>query len=108
MRGPERTEEQYAYLLSRHNLTAERFDALWLAQDGRCAICGLPEGPGGTRQLLVDHDHSCCPSGSKQNCGECARGLLCSGCNARLSGWALERLDTIRAYLVAGLRRRYL
>lgn len=55
------------------------------AQGGVCGICGNP--PMGSRFLVVDHDHNCCP-GKVGGCGGCVRGLLCNACNVRL--YALE------------------
>jgi hypothetical protein len=50
-------------------MSVEEYDALFKAQKGLCAICGLPS-PDETR-LGVDHDHL-----SGKN-----RGLLCDPCN---------------------------
>jgi hypothetical protein len=57
------------------------WDALWLAQDGKCKACGGPMLPqGNSRESAhVDHDHSCCP-GSK-SCGKCIRGMIHARCN---------------------------
>jgi hypothetical protein len=80
--------------LRKHNLTAERFNAMLTAQDGRCAICSaLPSPP------CVDHDHNCCPG--EGSCGNCVRGLLCGPCN-KLLGFAKDRvmiLERAAAYL---------
>lgn len=40
-----------------------------------CEICGKTERP-----LVIEHDHSCCPS-QKNTCGKCIRGLVCQQCN---------------------------
>lgn len=53
-------------------ITAEVYDALFLAQEGLCAICKSPN-PTGSR-LAVDHDHQ---TGK-------VRGLLCGPCNMLL------------------------
>lgn len=72
--------------LTRHRISADRYRALRNSQDGVCAICG-----GGNfyaahpAPLYIDHDHVCCPD-HRRTCGECVRGLLCSGCN----GWLGE------------------
>ena len=67
---PERyVAAQRAYKLRAYGLTTEAYDALLLAQLGRCAICGDPEKDGW--DLAVDHDHD---SGR-------VRGLLCRRCN---------------------------
>lgn len=38
-----------------------------------CDVCG------GHTDLVVDHNHNCCPG--KTSCGECIRGVLCGACN---------------------------
>lgn len=63
-----------------------------IRQKNLCALCFLP--------MIIphqDHDHICCarvPDKRGKNtlstCGKCLRGLLCSGCNRRLS--AVEEL----------------
>ncbi len=59
--------------LRRHNLTREQYEAL-PGSDGSCAICTFGEA------IHIDHDHSCCPLGSR-TCGRCARAVLCHRCN---------------------------
>ena len=57
------------YALSHdYGLTLEKFDALVVSQNGRCAICGDRD------ELVVDHDHET----------GCLRGLLCQHCNTGL------------------------
>lgn len=51
--------------------TREEYDAAFLAQDGRCALCGRP-GADCNRALHADHCHA---TGKK-------RGLLCHRCNS--------------------------
>jgi hypothetical protein len=77
-----------------YKLEIADYDAMAIAQNGRCAICGQPPI---TRQLAVDHDHTCCPTES--TCGKCVRGLLCASCNRQL-GW-YERIgpEAIEKYL---------
>ena len=83
-------------LKRRYTLSVEDYNRMFEEQGGRCDICNKP--PNG-RWLAVDHDHACCDGG--RSCGECVRGLLCSGCNALLyslekHSWripALEYLD---------------
>lgn len=61
---PEATQ---IFRVRRHGLTQVQFDALMLAQCGKCAICTEPlEHP-----CAIDHDHVT---------GE-VRGLLCNHCN---------------------------
>jgi len=72
-----------ARALTRHRMTADRFRALRDAQDGVCGICGRGNWRGEHPvPLYIDHDHVCCPD-HRRTCGQCVRGLLCSGCN----GW---------------------
>lgn len=54
-------------------MTHERYDEMFKAQDGRCAICGKTSRPG-RKRLGVDHDHS---TGT-------VRALLCFNCNHAL------------------------
>jgi hypothetical protein len=55
-------------LRRQYGLTVEEYDAMLVAQAGKCAIC---DGPGGARGLVVDHCHA---TGK-------VRGLLCGPCN---------------------------
>lgn len=52
-----------------YSIPPDAYDAMYDAQDGRCAICLRATGK--TRRLSVDHDHKT---------GE-VRGLLCRPCN---------------------------
>lgn len=65
-----------------HRLPIGTWDALYEAQEGKCALCGRSEAT--YRQLVVDHDHSCHPGGG--GCPKCVRGLLCQRCNIRMNG----------------------
>lgn len=70
------------HLRNTFGLSLADFDAMLLAQGGRCAIC-RNDSPGGPhRQWHVDHEHS---TGT-------VRGLLCSRCN---TGIGLFRDDPI-------------
>lgn len=66
-----------------YGLERGEYDALFIAQDGACAICG------GTRRqrLSVDHDHR----------DGVVRGLLCRMCNSRLLTAARDRPEVLRA-----------
>lgn len=70
-------------LKTRYGITVEQYQYLVEQQHGVCAICGNPPS-GQNKRLVVDHDHSCCPT--RETCGRCLRGLLCSPCNLKL-GW---------------------
>lgn len=49
----------------------QQYRAMWLRQNGVCAICELPERTERNRLLIIDHDHVT---------GQ-VRALLCSQCN---------------------------
>lgn len=57
------------YYRNRFGISLEAFNALWLAQGEKCALCGTGNLKG--RELAVDHDHS---TGK-------VRGILCKLCN---------------------------
>lgn len=57
--------------LRRYGITVEQYDEMFLAQDGKCAVCDEPPRK---RQLAIDHDHA---TGA-------VRQLLCVNCNALL------------------------
>lgn len=71
------------------NIAPDVYDAILAAQGGTCAICqrasGVTAMRKGRRRLAVDHDHGlgCCPGPT--SCGQCVRGILCSGCNSMLA-----------------------
>lgn len=80
-------------------ITADQFELILAAQGGVCAVCG--EEPG-DRAFHVDHDHACCPGGTKvQTCGQCIRGITCPQCNAGLGHFkdSVERLEAAVKYL---------
>lgn len=80
-------EYRFTYALrTKYGLSREQYDALFLKQNGTCAICGTPpRGSGRDERLHVDHDHSCCPT--ERTCGRCIRGLLCRACNHALGAF---------------------
>ena len=61
-------------LKHRYNITLEEYNNLYIQQDCKCAICKNPYPLGGTKGLLVDHNHS---TGK-------VRGLLCRKCNVAI------------------------
>lgn len=67
-RTPERTRAQH--LRNMYGLDVATYDAMLVAQGGRCAICRR-EAPGGRGNWHVDHCH---------DTGK-VRGLLCAYCN---------------------------
>lgn len=56
-----------------YNITPEAYDAMFAAQNGKCAIC-LRDRSGFQKPFVVDHDH-------KTNV---ARALLCPACNTAI------------------------
>jgi hypothetical protein len=72
-------------LRRKYGVSAEQYDAMVAAQDGRCLICKNPPPPE-QRGLVVDHCHA---TGR-------ARGLLCNNCNALL-GMAADDVSRLRA-----------
>jgi len=62
-----------AKLKYQYNLTVDDYHAMWLSQDGKCAICEKLQEING-KSLVVDHGHI------KNN----IRSLLCHNCNAGL------------------------
>lgn len=89
-----RTDQRWRSIKQRYGLTREQFDAVWTAQDGRCAICkdDIAQEPGLRMNAATDHCHV---SGR-------VRGLLCQPCNRGL-GHFRDRLDLLEA-AVAYLR----
>ena len=82
-------------LKSKFDLTADDYQAMHDAQDGKCAICGRPETAtrdGKVKWLAVDHDH-----GPSQR----IRDLLCVSCNVGLGNFGDDptRLRAAADYL---------
>ena len=76
--------------MKKHGITAEQYDAMFLRQDGKCAICAV-EMWNAYNRLSIDHDHQ---TGR-------VRGLLCRKCNAGIGclGDDIELLAAAIAYL---------
>jgi hypothetical protein len=78
--------------LQAYGLTPEKYEAMELAQEGRCAICRA-DSPNSKRSKHwhIDHCHT-----TNQ-----VRGLLCHGCNTGLGSFKddTERLRLAIAYL---------
>jgi predicted nucleic acid-binding Zn ribbon protein len=72
--------------LARYQMQPGDYDALLLAQGGRCAICGADEAGGKGGRFHVDHNHA---TGR-------VRGLLCHGCNLGI-GMLRDDPDVMRA-----------
>jgi len=81
--------------LARKGLTGSGYERLLKEQNGRCAICGRPDGhrscKGKQCKLAVDHDHK---AGT-------VRGLLCNNCNRGLGRFkdSVKLLEAAICYL---------
>lgn len=89
---------------AKYGISASEYERILAQQGGTCATCdATPKSARAQgKRLAVDHDHSCCPSGT--SCGRCIRGLICASCN-----WALgqvsddpEILWRLIAYVIKG------
>lgn len=83
----------------RYGLTIEQFLEMMEPVN---RVCSNP-GCDATKNLHIDHDHSCCPYGkfetkTRVSCGDCVRGWLCKSCNTSL-GLMQESPERIRGLL---------
>jgi hypothetical protein len=62
---------RYQIVVNKYHITVDRYRDL---MSRGCAICGA------TEDLVIDHDHACCPDKCR-SCGECVRAALCGDCN---------------------------
>ena len=86
----QRIRRHDAHRPGNHSLSADEYDALFEQQLGVCAGCFRDA------RLVVDHDHSCCPSTAvRKTCGRCVRGLLCTRCNLLLGSLENTPLDLV-------------
>jgi hypothetical protein len=84
-KNPEKVVEwTRAATLRVYGLTPEKYDEIYRAQEGLCAICKNPPKVG--QPLSVDHNHGTMV----------VRGLLCDACNNGISRFK-ENPDVIRA-----------
>lgn len=60
--------KQRRYVEKNWNMTLEEYRTLL---NTGCEVCGTLEN------LVIDHDHACCPKKST-SCGKCIRGVLCN------------------------------
>jgi hypothetical protein len=86
-----KVRQDRAHVLSvgrKFGVTPEQYEAMWQAQDGRCAICMNREG---RRRFAVDHDHNT----------NVVRALLCSRCNDAIGRfeWDLHVANNAMTYL---------
>lgn len=70
-------------LVRTYGITIQQYEIVLESQGGRCAICLRKPR---RQRLAVDHNHKT---------GE-IRGLLCSMCNHRVLGGAMERIEILR------------
>lgn len=78
-------------VLAQYGLSLATYEAMRVAHNDLCAICGKPEtaygsGGNGVRKLGVDHNHA---TGA-------VRGLLCAKCNTAIGAFG-ESIDTLRS-----------
>lgn len=97
-RHPDRIKarNQRSNLKRYYGMTVEEYDAMLVAQDSKCALCGrLPEQSLHNR-LHVDHDHETMV----------IRGLLCYRCNAALGqfGDSISGVQRVINYLIRAER----
>jgi hypothetical protein len=81
LRDPEKHKEktrgnQRVYTAKKFGLTLGELEAMYVQQEGRCAICGISEEAHG-KYLAIDHCHK---TGK-------VRGLLCMPCNTALGNF---------------------
>ncbi len=88
--------ERERNLIRKYGITFEKYNEMFVAQNGICAICGCEENSrsrtGGIKKLAVDHCHN-----SKK-----IRGLLCWRCNGTIGKIEenLELIDEMKAYIL--------
>lgn len=68
--SPDKIYNRRKHLKYAYGITIEEYDALYIQQEGRCAICGVHQSEY-SRRFHLDHCH---------NTGK-VRGLLCPECN---------------------------
>lgn len=87
------TARRDTFLQQKHGISLAEYDAMWLEQDGCCAICGQHENQAMTThaKLVVDHDHET----------GLIRALLCDLCNKGLGQFRddITRLRSALGYL---------
>lgn len=78
------------YTAKRLGLSKDDLVKFYLAQNSKCAICGIPEKEHG-KFLAIDHNHT---TGK-------VRGLLCMACNTGLGNFkdSIENLEKAISYL---------
>jgi len=83
-----RAQDRTDYLTRRYGISLEDYQQMYVAQEGRCAVCA---GAVSGERMCVDHNHV---TGK-------VRALLCRMCNKSLGGFgdSVERLQAAIDYL---------
>ncbi|HMI09724.1 MAG TPA: endonuclease VII domain-containing protein [Candidatus Saccharimonadales bacterium] len=81
--------QKIQHIKYKYGLTLEQFEAMTIAQNGQCRLCGRIPKAGKIRGLHVDHSHTT---------GQ-IRGLLCVSCNTILGRIEAVGLDKFATYL---------
>ena len=84
-RRKNRHQQRKSWIKLNYGLSWNEYEAMFDAQDGKCAICGSPNPGRGAHWFDVDHDHR---SGR-------VRGLLCHSCNVGLGAFK-DDLEIVR------------
>lgn len=84
---PKTKEQNRRYLIESYGITLADYENLRLAQNYKCAICGLPEESNMHGKLFIDHSHTT----------NKVRGLLCSDCNTALGKFRDNPVLMLRA-----------
>jgi hypothetical protein len=95
MRAKKKADRRRAhglYVERTYGISSDRYWKLYDEQGGKCFIC--QRATGRSKNLAVDHDHSCCPE--LPACGKCCRALLCSPCNQLLGQLRDDPLAALR------------
>jgi hypothetical protein len=68
---------QHRYTLYR--LRPSDIEKMFESQNNKCFRCKKPFDFTKTKEIHIDHDHTCCPG--PKSCGKCVRGIVCKACN---------------------------
>lgn len=78
-------EARLAQRIKKYGITVDEYMEMYMAQDGKCAICGAEVGNAEGDRLYVDHNH---------RTGK-VRGILCSNCNLGI-GKFFDNIELLR------------
>lgn len=81
-----RSRAHERHVENHYGITKEEYDAIYAAQDGRCAVCQHAKGK--SKMLAVDHEHNKpgCDHPPDVGCRNCVRCLACTTCNQIVLG----------------------